>query len=437
MIKSTSQMLYRLDTLNSEQQRISHQMSTGKKLQYGSDDANTYTRELYIEDKIRVYEGLKLQIEKTNAQNDGSDSALAEAKDLLTHVKAEILKALNATSDDTAKEAIATNLKGIKENLLMLANEQIEGEYLFAGSDSSIKPFEIDETTGKVTYLGDDGLRKVAVDEGSYRDRGVNGIDSFFHISSSASTGEVLNFTINDIIVDDEGNQWGYRTLSRANETFTFHPTQPIIDSNGDNWNFNSTLSQLEDGNGNSIAATPNGSYFDVTVPSNLSSMAVNQLREADENGNFFGSIMLTTTGPDNNREVIIPSNPSKLEVKSNIFDIIDDTINALNKENSVGNSITDINSREVLKRNLEKITSAYDSMNNAHAKLGGRNKVFEISYERISAKTFQYEKLQQDVSGVDLAKVATEAKALELTYTALYSTINRMNELSLVNFIR
>ncbi len=66
MIRSTQETLYRLDNLNTQQERISYQMASGKKLQYGSDDANLYTREIYIDDKIRVYEGLKSQIEKNN-----------------------------------------------------------------------------------------------------------------------------------------------------------------------------------------------------------------------------------------------------------------------------------------------------------------------------------------------------------------------------------
>ena len=51
-------------------------------------------------------------------------------------------------------------MAGFRENLLQLANTQVEGEYVFAGSDASIKPFEKDAVTGKVTYVGDNKLRK-------------------------------------------------------------------------------------------------------------------------------------------------------------------------------------------------------------------------------------------------------------------------------------
>ncbi len=79
---------------------------------------------------------------------------------------------------------IAVVLAGTRENLLTLANTQVEGEYLFAGSDSSNKPFV--EVNGKISYVGDNKLRRVAVEESSYRDRGVNGFDAMMYSSSVA-----------------------------------------------------------------------------------------------------------------------------------------------------------------------------------------------------------------------------------------------------------
>ncbi|MDY0052854.1 MAG: flagellar hook-associated protein 3, partial [Aliarcobacter sp.] len=67
---------------------------------------------------------------------------------------------------------------------------------------------------------------------------------------------------------------------------------------------------------------------------------------------------------------------------------------------------------------------------------LGAKNKVFEVSLESVSSKLTQYNILSINLGSADLSKVAMEAKSLELTYTALYSTINRTNQLSLVNFL-
>ena len=120
MIRSSTETLYRLSNLNEEQQRISYQMSSTKILQYGSDDANLFTRDIYLDDKIKVYEGIELQIEKTTAQNTVSDSTLDEVKDLLTYIKQEVIKANTSTVDQDAREAIAVNLRGVKENEVLV-----------------------------------------------------------------------------------------------------------------------------------------------------------------------------------------------------------------------------------------------------------------------------------------------------------------------------
>ena len=136
-------------------------------------------------------------------------------------------------------------------------------------------------------------------------------------------------------------------------------------------------------------------------------------------------------------REIIAPNTDgTKFEAKTNIFDFIDNTVNALKKVDSYGNPISIDESKVQIGISLSGIDKAYNAINIAHADLGGKNQVFEISLERISSKLTQYNILSQQLGAADLTKVAMEAKALELTYTALYSTISKTNQLSLVNFL-
>lgn len=443
MIRSTEQTLYRLNLLNEQQERISYQMSSNKKLQYGSDDANLYTREIYIDDKIRVYEGLQTQINKTTAQNNTSDSTLTEAKDLLTYVKAEVLKALNATTDAEAKDAIAVNLKGVKENLFMLSNEQVEGEYLFSGSNSVIKPFEMD-ASGKVTYNGDAQLRKIAVEDGSYRERGVSGFETFLYTSGSGLKGENLEFNAGERVVDQDRFEWKLEAMTpttTAGNPISFNANEPLIDENGTTWTYNASSNQLEDKDGNVYAGTVSGAGpFTVTVPNSSGNETLGKagLVKYDEDGNPTSSSMPVTLGTDKDYVVTLPNEDgTKFETKANTFDVMDKIINALEGKDINGNTSSEEEALDLLREALGQVDEAFTSMNVGHAKLGGRNKVFEISLERVSTKLTQYNILSQEVGAADLSKVAVEAKALELTYTALYSTINKTNELSLVNFIR
>ena len=379
MINQTEQMFYRLSNLDALQQRLTYQTSTKEKLQAGSDDSMLYSRIISVDDKVRTYEGLKSQIQKTQVQNNMADSSMAEIKKILEYMKGELVKANTATTTDDGITAIVSSISGLKENLYQLANTQVEGEYVFSGSNSSIKPFEKD-ASGKITYAGDNQLRKVAVEEGSYRERGITGFDMMMYPSSTAFKGETFNFKEADRIIDQDGNEW--KLNSPTNDTLTKYDL---------------------DGNATTETITPVTN--DGLTPATFSATLPN------------------TDG-------------TKFEAKTNIFNFIDDTVNALKKVDSSGNQISDADAKALVSKYVGEMDKVFDAVNIAHADLGGKNKIFEISLERVSSKLTQYDILSQDLGSVDYAKVAIEAKALELTYTALYSTISKTNQLSLVNFL-
>lgn len=383
MIVQTEQTLYRLDQLNAEQKRISYQKSTGKILEKGSDDAVLFSREIYIDDKINIYNGLKTQIEKTNAANEVSDSSMVEVKNILEYSKSELLKASTATTTEDGKKSIAITLKNMKQNLLDLANTRVGGEYLFSGSDGSLRPFE-EDANGKVTYSGDNSLKQAAIEYGSYRERGINGLSMMYYSTDTATkTDTTLNFREGQRILDQDGNEW---KLDAEKTNLVKY------DYNG---NITTDTASV------TSAGTPPVYTFDLTAK--------------------YGAT--------------IP-NGTRFEAKESIFDMFDNIINTLNGVDSTGASITKAEASSLINKNISEMNSAFDAANIAHAELGARNKAFEISLDAVSSKLTQYNILSQEIGAVDLSKVAVEAKALELTYTALYSTINKTNQLSLVNFI-
>ncbi len=450
MINTTNEMTFRLNNLNEEQRRISYQASTGKLLDNGSDNAKVFAREVYIQDKINVFEGLENQINKTQAQNTVSDSTMKEVKNLLTYVKAEVIKGLNATTDDTSKEAIATNLEGVKKNLFTLANEEVEGEYLFAGSDSTIKPFSMD-SDGNVTYEGNGHLRRVAVEEGEYRDRGINGFEAFMYTSNTAHNGDKLAFESTERIIDQDGNEWKLEALTplvTSGNVISIADNEALIDEDGTIWSFNTTTNQIEDKDGNTYpGALVVGPPHDVTVNNAVGDETLGKagIVKYDDEGQKTTETMAivqtkagTSTDPAEFELTSALSTAGQvLEAKHNIFDDLDRTINALRNKSSDGTPVSESEARDLLSTQLDNMESSFNGANLGHAKLGGRNQVFETSLDRVSSKIAQFNLLQQEVSSADLAKVAIEAKSLEITYQALYSTVNKMNQLSLVNFVR
>lgn len=374
---SLNSTTYRLGNLDNYQAKLNFQMG-GSKLQFGSDDAVTFGRLTHTEDKIKTQKGIVEQIERADVLNKTSDTAMKEVKLLLEKIKAEeLIKANTSTTSIEGLEAIAGVIEGYKQNLFNLANTQTEGQYVFAGSDASVKPFSMDPS-GKVTYNGDSDLRKIAVDEGSYRERGINGIDAFFYVADSASKGGTLTFKDGDRITDQDGKEWVFDNVAN-----TLTKT---------NW----------DGSTQTLVVTP-------------------PVAPATE---------YTTTVPN--------TDGTKFEARRNMFDMLDEAISSLRGLDSAGNpTLTYEDRRTGISKAIDESTKAYDTAIIAHSELGAKNKTFEVSKERAEAKINQLSILEIELGSSNKSEVAVELKALEISYTALYSTINRTFELSLTNFLR
>lgn len=276
MISITDSMLYRLDILNKESSRISYQTSTGKILENGSDDSVLYSRELFVSDKIRMYDGLVTQIEKTNSQNSVADATVTDIKSAIDSIKQEVLKASSTTSADESRKAIATNVAGIKDRLLDLVNTSAEGEYLFSGSNSTIRPFEKNEDTGEVDYVGNGTLRKVAVDVNTYRQRGITGLDVVMYDTDNSISDGTISFKPTETIVDSEGLIWTPKTTVAGGVT-------------------NYSIVQL-DPHGVETGKTELASYSDGTYSVHVDSGSVLYVKH-----NFFDDIDEVITAMNNN----------------------------------------------------------------------------------------------------------------------------------------
>ncbi|MCT7469878.1 flagellar hook-associated protein 3 [Aliarcobacter cryaerophilus] len=377
---SLNSTMYRLGNLDKYQAKLNFQMG-GSKLQFGSDDSVTFGRLTHTEDKIKTQKGIVEQIERADVLNKTSDTAMKEVKLLLEKIKAqELIKANTSTTSIEGLEAIAGVIEGYKQNLFNLANTQTEGQYVFAGSDASVKPFSMD-AAGKVTYNGDSDLRKIAVDEGSYRERGINGIDAFFYVADSASKGATLTFKAGDRITDQDGKEWVFDNVAN-----TLTKT---------NWD---------------------GSTDKLMPPA-----------------------VVPPTSPATEYTVTLPTaNGTKFEARRNMFDMLDEAISSLRGLDSLGNpTLTYEDRRAGISKAIDESTKAYDTAVIAHSELGAKNKTFEVSKERAEAKINQLSILEIELGSSNKSEVAVELKALEISYTALYSTINRTFELSLTNFLR
>jgi len=418
MIDMSTNMLYHIRNLDSENVRISRQMATKKEIDNGSENSLLHSNLINLEDKLRISTNLQLQLSKTKVVNTTADTSLADMKKALDKIKVDLLKGLNAGMDRSDKLALATNLRGIRENMFDLANANVDGEYVFTGSETTKQTLTKDanfELNGKLNFGGDGFLRRVAVQPGSYRERGVTAYDVSFYNSTKAGAGE----------------------------SFTFESGERIIDENGHEWKLNSAMDKLQQYDHNGLLYDPPVELA-VNLVAGTGALGVGVEatgeNQAIKNQFTITNISTATLGGVANSSV----NPDGrvFEAKRNYFDDLNITINALEGhstklDGTKGGIINDESVRDTVSKGLEQSKKQYDATNIGHGELGGRNAVFNVAHDQLSAQITHYNILIEETGSADLAKLAMESKALEITYQSLYSTIAKMNNLSLVNYIK
>ena len=376
MISSIDSIMYNLSILNERNTKVNSGLSTGEALQNGSDDSLRFDYILDTQKDTSTYTAIQEGINYSSSFTTSSDDTLAEIKLNTESIIAEVIKANTDTTSDEGRESIATQIEDYKDFLFTLSNTQVNGEYLFSGASSSTQAFVKDEVSGEISYQSDNSVKSVNVEKNKYSSMGVNGIDTFYYTNNSVESSDSFTFSSNEIIIDDEDNVW------------------KLMDSNSDG---------VEDG---------------LFLNGDTSSSSISVTQNAD------GTFSSTNTSSNT------------LEIKHSIFDDLDALTNALRLEDDQGNTISSDDASLIISDSLEKLNEAYDAMNISHSLVGTRNNTIDTYSNIVQSKLTNLAILENEYASADLTALAVEAQALENTYTALYSTINRVNDLSLVKYL-
>jgi flagellar hook-associated protein 3 FlgL len=104
-------------------------------------------------------------IESAQTRLNNEDSALSSANDAVIRIKELTIQASNGTQDSNSRQVIATEMAGLRDHLLSLANTtDTTGNYIFSGSKVRTPPFLAD-AAGTVAYRGDQTRMRVEIGE--------------------------------------------------------------------------------------------------------------------------------------------------------------------------------------------------------------------------------------------------------------------------------
>ena len=136
--------------------KVQNQMSSGKTINKGSDDPSVAARLTQLNSEIAANKQYNSNITDTTNWLDTTDSALAEAGNVLSRIRQLMVKAGNGAYGSDEIKAVKKETVADVQQLTQTLNTSFDGSYIFGGTKSTSKPVTVD-SSGNISYADKDG----------------------------------------------------------------------------------------------------------------------------------------------------------------------------------------------------------------------------------------------------------------------------------------
>jgi flagellar hook-associated protein 3 FlgL len=196
-----------LDQASAMEQQITTQMSSGNRLTSLGDDPTAVGQNVLLSSQLNMDDSFSQTENSAVGMMQVADSALGSIVSQLTEAISKATGANNGTLNSSDLQSIATQLTGIRNEVLSLANTTYMGQYVFAGSKGNAAPYTLNTGTAgnpdTVTYNGDNVVSNITTPNGQQIQLNVPGNQLFGGTSTAATSGatNVLQ-ALNQLIAD-------------------------------------------------------------------------------------------------------------------------------------------------------------------------------------------------------------------------------------------
>jgi len=236
-----------LDQSQSVEANLTAQLSSGLRVTSLADDPVAAAQASMIGSEITQEDNYVQTASSDSSMLQVTDSTLGEAVTQLTSALTLAVQGSNGTLNAANLSTIAQQLTGIRDQVLSLANTSYQGNYLFAGSLGSTKPFTVDTSTtpATVSYVGDTNVQYVTTPAGQKIQMNLPG-------SAIFGTGSVgILGALNQLIADFSSGTAGATSVADTSALTTalgqLSDQRSILDSSLSRLQATSTYAQTEE----------------------------------------------------------------------------------------------------------------------------------------------------------------------------------------------
>jgi flagellar hook-associated protein 3 FlgL len=169
-----------IEQAQQNEQTAAQQMATGRSVNNLSD--NPAAAAQLVNNNALTGENDQFLTNVTDLQSkfQAADSALNSAVQLMTTAISVGTEGANGTLSAADRQAVAQQVQGIQQQMLVLANTEYEGTYIFSGTNVTSPAFAQDSTAASgVQYNGNTDVTSVQISEGQSMQTNVAGSQIF------------------------------------------------------------------------------------------------------------------------------------------------------------------------------------------------------------------------------------------------------------------
>ena len=191
-------LLAGINTLQSDLNQADLEIASGKSINVPSDNPGGAAALVINQAASTQVDTYQANVNSLETRLQAADSVLGSAVTAITSAISAGVEAGNSDLSNQNRAAIASQISGIQQQLVSLANTTSGGTYLFSGSLSETQPFSLNTALPNgVTYSGNSEVVPVELSNGNNLNTNIPG-DQLF-LNPSGSVFQTVNQLINAI----------------------------------------------------------------------------------------------------------------------------------------------------------------------------------------------------------------------------------------------
>jgi flagellar hook-associated protein 3 FlgL len=191
---------------SAENAKLNEQLATGIKIARSSDDPAGYARARRLDSYDRQYDQIMRSIESARSWTDNTQDSLDDIANLVTSAYEEGIKGASSSLGSDGRAQVADRVDNLISEVVARLNTRTASGFVFGGTNSSVKPFVIDNAAGSdgagVSYYGNSSTQERTVGIEMRLDIGIAG--SRMTASGGVAVTEALGALRDALRADDQ-----------------------------------------------------------------------------------------------------------------------------------------------------------------------------------------------------------------------------------------